>query len=201
MVLSLVLSNGLVFGQQKKNSKAAATPKPSATIQPTATAKPTASTSAQPTPSPKASSTPETAIDAKTEAELLRAEDRLLKAIRDRDAKVLEEVLHPGFADAIEGAETAVNKRGFIMRARDGRLPAYKVEKERVLERSGDSFTVEGTARDGADLPHDHRGAEWAHVRRIWTREGGQWIVTAQIVEPMKERAEEEQRAAEKKEK
>jgi hypothetical protein len=134
------------------------------------------------------SPTPDTKIDAKTEAELLQAEDRLINAIRNRDAKELEEILHPRYADAMEGSERAMVKRAVISRALEGRLPAYKIEKERKLVRSGDVFDVQGLANNVAqELTEDSPTEKWAFVRRIWTKEGGRWIATAQMVKELEE--------------
>jgi hypothetical protein len=69
-----------------------------------------------------------------------------------------------------------------ITRASAGRLPAYRVEKERKLIRSGDAFTVEGLARDTAPQPPDEKPNEWVHVRRLWERQGARWIATAEII-------------------
>ena len=168
MALSLVLSSAVVFAQQEKNPKSAATPKPRATQKPTA--------------SPKPSPTPDTQIDAKTEAELLQAEDRFVSAIQNRDVKVLEELLHAQYATAFEGQKRAITKSGAIMRASEGRLAAYRVEKERKLIRSGNAFTVEGLAKDAARDASDERPNEWVHVRRLWERQGNRWIATAQII-------------------
>ena len=173
-VLSLALSNAVAFAQHEKNSKSPATPKPQTTQTPPA--------------SPKPSPTPETKIDARTEAELLQAEDRFVIAIKNRDVKELEELLHPQFADSIEGRESAIIKRGFIPRASRGSLPAYRVEKERKLIRSGDLFTVEGLGKDIAhELTEDNPSEHWASVRRFWVREGGRWIATAQVIAPIED--------------
>jgi len=185
-ILSLVLSSTVALSQTQQKSKPSPIPKPA----PEATA--------TPTPRP----TPETKIDPRMEAELLQAEDRYINAIRNRDAKELDQILHPHFADSIDGSESAIIKRGFIMRVTSRGLPAYQVVKERKLIRSGDSFTVEGLAKDVAhELTEDHPTEQWAHVRRIWTREGGQWIATAQIVTPLEENEVREKFEAEKKEK
>jgi hypothetical protein len=177
-----------VLAQKETNSTPAPTPKPTASQKPTA--------------SPKPSPTPDTKIDAKTEAELLQAEDRFINAIRNQDAKALEEILHAYYADSIEGRSAAVTKLGFITRATAGRLPAYKVEKERKLTRSGDTFTVEGLGNDVAhDLTEDHPTEQWAQVRRIWSREGNRWIATAQIITPLEENEARERLAPETKKK
>jgi len=187
-VLSLALSNAIVFAQQEKNSKSTASPKPS--------------TSQTPTASPKPSPTPETKIDARTEAELLQAEDRFVIAIENRDAKELEELLHPQFADSIEGRTSALAKRGFIMKASGGNLPVYRIEKERKLTRYGNAFTVEGLARDMSRDGWEERAEEWAHVRRLWEKQGTRWIAGSQIITPGDEReAEKEKHDPEEKEK
>jgi hypothetical protein len=171
-VLSLALSNAVVLAQPEENSKSPATPKPGTTQTPTASPKPT----------------PETKIDARTEAELLQAEDRFVIAIKNRDVKELEELLHPQFADSIQGRESAIIKRGFIPKASIGSLPAYRVEKERKLIRSGDLFTVEGLGKDIAhEMTEDNPSEHWASVRRFWVKEGGRWIATAQIIAPIED--------------
>jgi hypothetical protein len=187
-ILSLALSNAVVFAQQENNSKPAATSTPMAPQKPTA--------------SPKPSPTPDTKIDAKTEAELLQAEDRFINGILNRDAKALEELLHPGYADSINGSERAINKRGTLARVAAGRMPAYRVEKERKLTRSGDVFTVEGLGNDiSHELTEDNPTEQWAQVRRIWSREGTRWVATAQIITPLKENEARERLAPETKEK
>ena len=178
--ISCVLLSSVALSEAKQKPKPTTTPKPALTPNPSATA-PT-------TPTPKTSSTPETKIDARTEAERLQAEDRFINAIRNHDGKELEDLLHPYYADALDGASSAISKRGVIMRATEARLPAYHIEKERKLIRSGDSFTVEGLGKDTAhELTEDNSSEHWAFVRRIWTREHGRWIATAQIIKPIED--------------
>jgi hypothetical protein len=186
-----LLSSGALSDAKEK-------PKPPPAPSPT----PNPSSAAQPAVIPKSSSTPETKIDARMEAELLQAEDRFINAIRNHDAKELEDLLHPYYADSFEGANSAISKRGVIMRATQARLPAYQIEKERKLTRSGDSFTVEGLGKDVAhELTEDSPTEQWAHVRRIWSREANRWIATAQIITPMEENEARERLAPETKEK
>jgi hypothetical protein len=173
-ILAVGLTNTVVFAQPEKNPISTATPRPE--TRQTATA------------SPAPSSTPETKIDAPTEAELLLAEDRFVNAIENRDAKELEELLHPQFADAIKGRESAITKRGFIPRVSNGTAPAYRVEKERKLTRSGNLFTVEGLARDMSHDGWESRPAEWVRVRRLWEKQSTRWLATAQIIKPAEER-------------
>jgi len=190
-LLSVALSSTVALSQKQQESRPRATP----------TAKPTATPAGTATPKP--GPTPETTIDRKVEAQLLQAEDRFINAIRNRDAKELEQILHPHFTDSFKEAESAIVKQGFIKRVTSaGGRPAYQVTKDRKLSRSGNTFTVEGWAKDVAhELTEDHPTEQWAQVRRIWTNETGQWIATAQIVEPLEEKEVREKFEAEKKEK
>ena len=169
-ILAAALASAVVFAQQESDPK----PRPEA--------------GKIPTPMPAPSSTPVTEIDAVTEAELLLAEDRFVNAIENRDAKELEELLHPQFADAIKGRESAVTKRGFVPKVSKGSVPAYRVEKERKLTRSGNLFTVEGLARDMSRDGWESRPEEWVQVRRLWEKQSTRWLATAQIIKPADER-------------
>ncbi len=188
-VLVLLVSGSVALAQkEQKPAKPTATPRPAASLTPSVT--------------PKPSPTPETSIDAKLEAELLQAEDRFINAIRNRDAKELEAILHPQYADSMEGSERAIIKRAVIARAIEGRLPAYKIERERKVVRSGDVFDVQGLANNVAqELTEDAPTEKWALVRRIWTKENGRWIATAQMVKEMEENEAREKLAPETKEK
>jgi hypothetical protein len=156
-----------------------------ATADPTPTrpskARPTPKPSATPNPSP----TPAQKLDAKTEAELLQAEDRFIIAIKNRDAKALAELLHDGFADALGAASVATSKRGILSRVGGGQVPAYRVIKDRKLSVSVDLFTVEGLAHAEREEPGDEPWDEWFQVRRLWTRTDGRWVLTAQMITPL----------------
>jgi len=168
-VFTLFLSGAIAVAQQEKNAKPMTTPTVTATPKRAAT----------PDPSP----TPETKIDAKTAAELLQAEDRFIIAIRNHDAKALSDLLADYYADSFRDDEKAINKRGSIERATEGKLSIYRVEKERKLIRSGDTFTVEGLAKKAKPLASEENPKEeWVHVRRLWLRQGGRWLAIAQII-------------------
>ena len=162
-VFTLSLSGAIAVAQQEKNAKPTTTPKVTAT--------------------PKPSPTPETKINAETAAELLQAEDRFIIAIRNRDAKALSDLLADYYADSFRDDERAINKRGSIERGTEGKLSIYRVEKERKLIRSGDTFTVEGLAKKASPLaPEENPKEEWVHVRRLWLRQGDRWLAIAQII-------------------
>jgi hypothetical protein len=168
-ILTLVLSSTVALSQKQKQSKPIPAPSPTATQVATTT--------------PKSLPTPETKIDPKMEAELLQAEDRFISAIRNRDAKALSELLADYYADSFRDDERAINKRGFIERATQGKLSIYRVEKERKLIRSGDTFTIEGLAKNEKPLPSEENPKEeWVHVRRLWLRQGDRWLAIAQII-------------------
>jgi len=188
-IFVLLVSGSVALAQKEQQpAKPTATPRSTAASSPTATANP--------------APTPETKIDAKMEAELLQAEDRFVNAIRNRDVKELEEILHPQYADAMEGSEKAFIKRAVIKRASEGQLPAYRVARERKLTRSGNLFTVEGLANNVAqELSEDAPTEKWASVRRVWTKENGRWIATAQIVKELEENEARQKLAPEKEEK
>jgi len=177
-VFFLSLSSAIAVAQQEKSAKPTGTPKATSAPKPAAT----------PKPSPSA----ETKIDAKTEAELLQAEDRFNIAILNRDGKGLSDLLADYYADAVGEDERAVNKRGAIQRATVGKLPVYRVEKDRKLIRSGNTFTVEGLAKDSRPvLSEENRKEEWVHVRRLWLRQGDRWLAIAQIITPEEEKRSE----------
>jgi hypothetical protein len=176
-IFSVVLSGGFAIAQPTpgKTKPSATTPEKTPEKTPTASQKPTAS--------PKPSPTPETKIDAKTGAELLLAEDRFIIAIQNRDAKALGDLLADYYADSFRDDERAINKRGFIERATEGKLTIYRVEKERKLIRSGDTFTVEGLAKKAKPLAlEENPKEEWVHVRRLWLRQRDRWLAIAQII-------------------
>lgn len=183
-VFTFSLSGAIAVAQQEKNAKPTTTPKVTATPKRAAT--------------PKPSPTAETKIDAKTAAELLQAEDRFIIAIRNRDAKALSDLLADYYADSFRDDERAINKRGSIERATEGKLSIYRVEKERKLIRSGDTFTVEGLAKKAKPLASEENPKEeWVHVRRLWLRQGDRWLAIAQII-TLEEEAEKEKDREEK---
>lgn len=154
---------------------------------PTATPKPTLAPGSRGTPKPVA--TPDTKIDAKTEAELLQAEDRFVNAIRNHDTKEFEELLADYYADSLAGDERALSKQGALARLAAGKLPAYRViAAGRKLTRNVDLFVVEGRARDlEAEVSDENPKEGWVQVRRRWTKRGDRWLLVAQVITPEQE--------------
>ena len=136
--------------------------------------------------------TPEPKIDEKTEAEILLAEDRFTNAIKNGDAKALTELLHDLYADALgKYAKKATNKRGTLRRVSTGRLPAYRIEKERKISQSGDLFTVEGLAKAERQLVGDEPKDKWFRVRRLWSKTGDRWVLSYQAISSLEPAAAE----------
>jgi ketosteroid isomerase-like protein len=149
---------------------------------------------------PEPSATPEPKIDSKTEAEILQAEERFINAIKNNDAKALTEILHEYYADALgRYAKKATNKRGTLDRASKGRLPAYRIEKERKISQSTDSFTVEGLAKAERQNPGDEPPDKWFRVNRIWTKTEDRWVLNAQAVFSVEKAATEKDAEAKEK--
>lgn len=127
--------------------------------------------------------TPEAKVDAKTEADILLAEDRFINAIKNGDAKALGELLHDLYSDALgKYAKKATNKRGTLARVTTGRLPAYRIEKERKMNQNGELFWVEGLARAERQNPTDEPADKWFRVRRLWTKVDDRWVLSVQAV-------------------
>ena len=144
---------------------------------------PSASKAPDKSSSPTPEKTPDTTIDEKTEADLLQAEERFNSAILNADTKELTEMLHELYADAFgKHAKRAINKRGTLERARKERLFAYRIEKQRKIIRSGDSFTIEGLAKAERRIRGDEPTDKWFQVQRIWTKTQGGWVLNAQSV-------------------
>ena len=148
-----------------------------------AIAEPTPVKSPDKAPEKLAENKPEPKIDEKTEAELLLAEDRFTNAIKNGDEKALTELLHDLYADALgKYAKKATNKRGTLRRVSTGRLPAYRIEKERKISQSGDSFTVEGLAKAERQISGDEPKDKWFRVRRLWRKTGDRWVLSYQAI-------------------
>jgi len=140
----------------------------------------------------KPEAAPEAKIDAKTEAELLAAEERFIEAIKSGDAKALGDLLNDFYADALgRYAKKATNKHGTLVRASKGKLPAYRIEKERKISQSGNSFTVEGLAKAERKVPGDEPTDKWFRVQRLWEKTGDRWVLNAQAISSLDKAAPE----------
>jgi hypothetical protein len=134
---------------------------------------------------PAAVSTSKSRIDKRLEREINKAEDQLEQAIRKRDVTSLDLLLADHYADAYEGSERAVSKRAALARCGAGTLYYYKIEDEKKLTVRGDIIQVEGIARMEQKMETDTKTETDVHLKRLWTKKGGRWLLIAQILQPI----------------
>jgi ketosteroid isomerase-like protein len=135
--------------------------------------------------SPAAVSTSKSHIDKRVEREVNKAEDQLEEAIRKRDVASLDLLLADYYADAYEGSERAVSKRGTLARCKAGTLSYYKIEAEKKLSVRGDLIQAEGRARIEEESGTDTERETDIRLKRLWTKKGGRWLLIAQILQPI----------------
>src|SRR5712691_5538708 len=82
--------------------------------------------------------TSKSSIDKRVAREANKAEDQLERAIRKRDVASLDLLLADYYADAYEGSERALGKKGVLAKCRAGTLDYYKIEDEKKLTARGD---------------------------------------------------------------
>ena len=124
-------------------------------------------------------------IDKRVEREVNKAEDQLERAIRKRDVASLDLLLADYYADAYEGSERAVNKRGTLTKCKAGTLSYYKIEAEKQLSVRGDLIQVAGLARIEEKSGTDTVMESDIRLKRLWTKKGGRWLLIAQTLEPI----------------
>jgi hypothetical protein len=133
-------------------------------------------------------------VDAKTREELQAAEKRFGTAIEKRDIAALSEILADYYADSYGDDERAVPKRGVIARAKAGTLFFYRIETDLRISVSAKTYTVAGNAIPPPPQFWSERAVEpkWVRVRRMWTKNGGRWILIMQNVQESDEEKERE---------
>ena len=132
-------------------------------------------------------------VDPKMRRELEMAEERLGQAIEKRDPAALTELLADYFSAALGDDEKAATKGRTIARAKAGTLVFYRIERDVRLRVSADHYDLEGEAKSPprkiSDRPEEPK---WVHVRRVWTRKDGRWLLVLQHVgEPEDEKEKE----------
>jgi hypothetical protein len=70
-------------------------------------------------------------------------------------------------------------------------LPFYRILGERTIEVRAEIVEIEGLARIGS-RPGAAKGKkeESYRVKRLWTKNGGRWLLIAQVLERLEEREE-----------
>ena len=125
------------------------------------------------------SSAPEFKERAKQVAEI---EKQLSLAISKRDTDFLQKVLAETYFDAYEGEKHALSKADTLARCKAGLLHFLAVEREPRTSSEGDFIAVEGFAKLIPNRKDDVAPEEqWVHVRRLWTKKDGNWVLTGQI--------------------
>jgi len=129
--------------------------------------------------------TSKSSIDKRVAREANKAEDQLERAIRKRDVASLDLLLADYYADAYEGSERALGKKGVLAKCRAGTLDYYKIEDEKKLTVRGDIIQIEGVARMEEKSGTDTEMERDVRLKRLWTKKGGRWLLIAQILQPM----------------
>lgn len=133
---------------------------------------------AQPTPSP----TPSKKEFNRKAKEVTEMESQLAVAIEKKDTAFFEKVLVESYYDVYEGDKRAASKLITIARCKAGRLRNLAILKERQIKPDKDLIAVEGLAKSRpAKVDDTTPEEEWVHVRRLWTKKDGNWVLTCQI--------------------
>ena len=132
-------------------------------------------------------------VDPATRKELHAMEHRFDEAIQKRDERALAEILAEYYADSIGDEERAASKRLVLARARTGTLVSYPIERELRVTVSAETYTIEGEAKSPPRLVVDEPvEVKWVHVRRVWIKKEGHWLLILQNI-----RDEEEEKSNE----
>ena len=134
---------------------------------------------------PSAVSTSKSRIDKRLNREINKAEDQFEQAIHRRDVTSLDQLLADYYADTYEGSERALSKRAALARCGAGTLDYYKIEAGKKLTVRGDIIQVEGIARTEQKMETDMKTERDVHLKRLWTKKNGRWLLIAQILKPI----------------
>jgi len=129
------------------------------------------------------------AVDKKTEREVLAMENQLKQGITRPDTTLLKRILAEYYADSFEGSERAVGKNWAISHAGDPAVPYFSIDEDRRIFRRADIVFIEGfsgvRARAGNDV--DEKKPPKMRIQRLWTKKGSKWLLVAQTKKPMEE--------------
>jgi hypothetical protein len=131
-----------------------------------------------------------TAVDKKTEREVLAMENKLKQGITRPDATLLKRILAEYYADSFEGSERAAGKNWAISHAGDPAVPYFSIDEDRRIFRRADIVFIEGfsetKARAGTDVD-DKKRPRKMRIQRLWTKKSNKWLLVAQTKKPMEE--------------
>ena len=128
--------------------------------------------------------------DKKLEREILKAENRLGRAISKRDVSALDKLLTDYYADSYEGSDRATSKKTALDHCRRGILEFHRITDHRTIVRRVDIVTVEGVARSERHSGAGTESESETRVKRLWTKKDGRWQLVAQTLEPLDEESE-----------
>ena len=109
-------------------------------------------------------------------------EKRLAVAIEKYDTAALEKILRDDYFDTYEGDKRAMSKRQAVALCKKGWLKYLAIVRDSRMSRQDDLIAVEGEAKlipnvEGDGVPLE----QWVHIRRLWTKMDGKWLLTAQF--------------------
>jgi hypothetical protein len=132
----------------------------------------------------------ETAVDKKTEREVLGMEIKLKHGITKPDARLLKQILAEYYADSFEGSERAGGKDWAISHAGDPTVPYFSIDKDRRIFRRANIVFIEGYSVVRALTSNDVDEEKKPHkmrIKRLWTKKGNKWLLIAQTKQPIEE--------------
>ena len=132
-----------------------------------------------------ASKTIRTRIDKKLEREILKMEDQLRQATLKCDPTSLDRLLADYFASAYEGSERGTSKKDTLALCRAGTLSYYGIEDERTMSVRSEIVVIEGDSKAQQRSGTDNKEESEAHVKRLWTKKAGRWLLIAQTLQPL----------------
>ena len=119
---------------------------------------------------------------AKEAKEVGEMEKQLALAIEKRNTEVLGKILAAEYFDVYEGDKRAMDKTQALARCQAGLLRYLRIEKDPEMGPEDDLIAVGGMAKLRPNKQDDAAPAEqWVHVRRLWKKTNGQWLLTGQI--------------------
>ena len=132
-----------------------------------------------------ASKTTSTNIDKKLEREILKMEDQLRQAALKCDSTSLDRLLADYFASAYEGSERGTSKKDTLALCREGTLSYYGIEDERTMSVRSEIVVIEGDSKAQQKSGIDNKEESETHVKRLWSKRAGRWLLIAQTLQPL----------------
>lgn len=114
--------------------------------------------------------------------EVAEIDRQFVSAIEKRDLGFLEKVLAEDYYDTWQGEKRALTKKDVIASCKAGVLSPLSAEKERTIKPEGDFVAVEGVSKVVTRQPDEKlQTVQMVHVRRLWAKKDGNWMLKTQI--------------------